>query len=112
MRIKVVERFCDKFTHQMYKAGEVIEIEDASRVEDLENRKLAEGVEEKKVPKEKEEAKISLFEKEFEKKVLVEALKSIGEKGAMNMKEETLVANVTALDEEKTSALKKALNIE
>ncbi|WP_455590867.1 hypothetical protein [Bacteroides sp.] len=70
---------------------------------------MAERVE---VPEEKKEIKISLFEKEFEKKELVEALKSIGEKGAMNMKEETLIANVTALDEEKTLALKKALGIE
>lgn len=73
------------------------------------SRKLAERI---VVPEEKNEVKISLFEKEFDKKELVEALKSIGEKGAMNMKEETLLANVTALDEEKTLALKKALGIE
>ncbi|MCD7923626.1 MAG: hypothetical protein LUI85_02575 [Bacteroides sp.] len=109
MKVKVTTVFRDKFTHQLYNPGEVIEIEDEARIEDLVNRKLAERVE---VPEGKKEVKISLFEKEFEKKELVEALKSIGEKGAMNMKEETLLANVTALDEEKTSALKKALGIE
>ena len=72
-------------------------------------RKLAERVE---IPEEKKEMKISLFEKEFEKKELVEALKSIGEKATMNMKEETLLSNVATLDKEKTSALKKALAIE
>lgn len=112
MKVKVISVFRDKFTKQMYEPGQVLEIEDEGRVGDLENRKLAERVEEKKILKEKEEVKISLFEKEFEKKELVEALKAIGEKGAMNMKEGTLLANVTALDEEKTSALKKALGIE
>ena len=29
----------------------------------------------------------------------------------MNMKEETLIANITALDEEKTAELKEALDI-
>lgn len=106
MKVKVISVFQDKFTKQMYKVGDVIDFEDEDRVEDLVNRKLVE------VPEEKKEVKISLFEKDFYKKELVEALKSIGEKGAMNMKEETLLANVTALDEEKTSALKKALGIE
>lgn len=106
MKVKVISIFQDKFTKQIYKVGDVLDFEDEARVEDLVNRKLVE------VPEEKKEVKISLFEKELEKKQLVEALKSIGEKGAMNMKEETLLANVTALDEEKTSALKKALGIE
>ena len=109
MKVKVITVFRDKFTKQMYEPSQVLEIEDESRVADLENRKLAERIE---VPEEKKEVKISLFEKEFEKKVLVEALKSIGEKGAMNMKEETLIANVTALDEEKTVKLKESLGIE
>lgn len=109
MKVKVIEVFRDKFTGVYYEPGQVLEIEDEARVADLESRKLAERV---KVPEEKKEVKISLFEKEFEKKELVEALKSIGEKGSMNMKEETLIANVNALDEEKTLALKKALGIE
>ena len=109
MKVKVIEVFRDKFNGKYYEPGQVLEIEDKARVADLESRKLAERVE---VPEEKKEVKLSLFDKEFEKKELVEALKSIGEKGAMNMKEETLLANVTALDEEKTSALKKALGIE
>ena len=109
MKVKVISIFRDKFTKQLYNPGGVLDFEDEARVADLESRKLVERVE---VPKEKKEGKISLFEKEFEKKELVEALKSIGEKGNMNMKEETLIANVTALDEEKTSALKKALGIE
>ena len=59
-----------------------------------------------------EKVTLSLFGNEFDKKNVVDALKAIGEKGTMNMKEETLIANVTALDEEKTKALKSALGIE
>ena len=54
--------------------------------------------------------KISLFEKEFEKKALVDALKAIGIQASGNMKEETLLAKVAELDEETTAKLKEALN--
>ena len=66
--------------------------------------------EEKK--EEKKEVKISLFEKEFEKKALVDALKSIGAQASGNMKEETLLSKVSELDEESTAKLKEALGIE
>lgn len=111
MKVKAATVFRDKFTHQLYNPGEVIEIEDEARVEDLVGRKLAERLE-VKAHEEKKDVKIPLFEKELDKKVLVDALKSIGEKAMMNMKEETLIANVTALDKEKTSKLKEALGIE
>lgn len=112
MKVKVTSIFRDKFTHQLYSVGEVIEFEDEARVRDLENRKLAECIEEVKTSEEKKEEKISLFEKEFDKKALVDALKTIGEKATMNMKEETLIANVAALDEETIAKLKEALGIE
>lgn len=112
MKVKVTSVFRDKFTHQLYNLGEVVEIEDEARVRYLEDRELAERVEALKVSEEKKEEKISLFENEFEKKALVDALKSVGGKAAMNMKEETLIANVTALDEEATAKLKEALGIE
>ncbi len=108
MKVKVIEIFRDKFTKELYQIGKELEIADESRVEDLVSRELVEAVEEKKEVK----STLSLFEKEFEKKAVVDALKAIGEKGAMNMKEETLIANVAALDEEKTKALKTALGIE
>lgn len=78
----------------------------------MENRKLAERVETVKTPEEKKEVKISLFDKEFEKKVLIDALKSIGAQASGNMKEETLLAKITKLDEESTAKLKEALGIE
>lgn len=106
MKLKVIEVFRDKYNGKYYEPGQVLEIEDEARVADLESRKLAERV---VVPEEKKEVKIFLFEKEFEKKTLVEALKSIGEKATMNMKEETLIANVAALNEEETAKLKEAL---
>lgn len=115
MKVKVKSIFRDKFTGKYYNPGEVIEIEDEARVDDLENRKLAERIEEKKevkAPEEKKEVKISLFDKELEKKALVDALKSIGVQASGNMKEETLLAKVAELDEESTAKLKAALGIE
>lgn len=114
MKVKVTSVFSDKFTGKYYNPGEVIEIEDEARVEDLENRELAERIKEKKeakASKEKEEVKISLFEKEFEKKALVDALKAIGVQAAGNMKEETLLAKVSELDEESIAKLKEALRV-
>lgn len=112
MKVKVVSVFRDMFTGQLHNPGEVIEIEDEARVEDLASRKLAEPIKEKKAPEEKKEVKISLFEKEFEKKALVDALKTIGVQATGNMREETLLAKVAELDEESTSKLKEALGIE
>lgn len=109
MKVKVTSVFRDKFTGQYYEPGEVIEIEDEARVEDLEGRKLAERV---KASKEKKEVKITLFEKEFEKKALVDTLKSIGVQATGSMKEETLLSKVAELDEETTAKLKEALGIE
>ena len=111
MKVKVISVFRDKFTGKYYTPGEVIEISEESRVLDMESRRLAERVE-VKAPEEKKEVKISLFEKEFEKKTLVEALKSIGVQASGNMKEETLLAKVAELDEESTAKLKEALGIE
>lgn len=112
MKVKVKSIFRDKFTNKYYNPGEVVEISDEARVEDLENRKLAERVEEVKAPEEKNEVKIPLFEKEFEKKALIDALKSIGIQASGTMKEETLLGKVTELDEESTAKLKEVLGIE
>ena len=112
MKVKVISVFRDKFTGKYYTPGEVIEV----GVLDMESRRLAERIEAKnpevKAPEEKKEVKISLFEKEFEKKTLIDALKSIGAQASGNMKEETLLAKVAELDEESTAKLKEALGIE
>ena len=110
MKVKVISVFRDKFTGKYYTPGEVIEVGEEARVLDMESRRLAERVE-VKVSEEKKEIKISLFEKEFEKKILVDALKSIGVQAAGNMKEETLLGKVAELDEETTSKLKEVLDI-
>ena len=110
MKVKVIPVFRDKFTGQYYNPGEVIEVSEESRVLDMENRRLGERVE-VKVPEEKRELKISLFEKEFEKKALVDALKSISVQATGNMKEETLLAKIAELDEESTAKLKEVLDI-
>ena len=116
MKVKVISVFRDKFTGKYYTPGEVIEVGEEARVLDMESRRLVERVEVKtpevKTTEEKKEVKISLFEKEFEKKTLVDALKSIGVQASGNMKEETLLVKVTELDEEMTSKLKEALGIE
>ena len=109
MKVKVISVFRDKFTGKYYTPGEVIEVSEESRVQDMESRRLAERVE-VKVPEEKKEVKISLFEKELEKKALIDALKSVGVQASGNMKEETLLAKVAELDEESTTQLKEALN--
>ena len=111
MKVKVISVFRDKFTGKYYNPGEVIEISEESRVLDMENRRLGERIE-VKVPEEKKEVKISLFEKEFEKKTLIDALKSIGVQASGNMKEETLLGKVAEFDEESTAKLKEALGIE
>ncbi|QIU95573.1 hypothetical protein [Bacteroides faecium] len=107
MKVQVITEFRDKFTGKLYQPGEVLVIEDEARVEDLANRELAKPVEEKKEPK-----GISLFEKEFEKKALVDALKGIGVQVTGNMGEKTLLDKVAELDEESTVKLKIALGIE
>lgn len=111
MKVKVISVFRDKFTGKYYTPGEVIEVGEEARVLDMESRRLAERLE-VKAPEEKKEVKISLFEKKFEKKALVDALKSIGAQASGNMKEETLLAKVAELDEESTAKLKEALGIE
>ena len=131
MEVKVISIFRDKFTGKYYNPGEVIEISEESRVLDIESRGLVKRVEvktpEAEASKDKKEVKISLFEKEFEKKTLIDALKSIGAQASGNMKdikrriksvqstmqkEETLLAKVAELDEESTAKLKEALGIE
>lgn len=107
MKVKVISVFQDKFTRKRYEVGDVIDIEDEARVEDLSNRELAKPIEEKKEPK-----GITLFEKEFEKKVLVDALKVVGAQASGNMGEKTLLDIVSKLDEETTTKLKTALGIE
>lgn len=107
MKIKVIDIFRDKFTGEVYNLGTVLDFEDEIRVKDLSGRKLVEVIEEKKASK-----GIILFEQEFEKKDVVEALKSIGVSVTANMREGTLLSKASELDEEKTSALKEALGIE
>lgn len=102
MKVQVIEEFRDKFTGKLHQPGEVLEIEDEARVEDLSSRGLAKPVEEKKTG-------ITLFEKEFEKKALVDALKAVGSKATGNMGEATLLGLVAELDPEATATLKEAL---
>ena len=106
MKIKVINIFCDKFTGEVYNPGTILDFEDEARVKDLSDRKLAEVIEEKKA------SKGIVLEQEFEKKDVVEALKSIGVSVTANMREGTLLSKAGELDEEKTSALKEALGIE
>lgn len=87
MKIKVIDIFRDKLTGEVYNPGTVLDFEDEARAKDLSDRKLVEVLEEKKAPK-----GIVLFEQEFEKKDVVEALKSIGVSVTANMKEETLLS--------------------
>lgn len=44
MKVKVKAPFVDKVTREFYKVGQMVEIEDASRVANLTDRKLVEAV--------------------------------------------------------------------
>lgn len=111
MKVKVIRIFRDIFTKELYSVGMVIEIKDEARIEDLTARGLVEVVEEK-VDDDDDPTQINVFGQDVEKKAVITALKAIGEKAAWNMKDENLIANIAALDEEKTVALKTALGIE
>lgn len=108
MKVKVLRIFRDIYSKELYSVGRELDVEDEARVENLVSRGLVEVVEEKKGVN---PVLISLFNTEFEKKVIIDALKSIGEKAAYNMGDKTLIATVAALDEEKTGSLKTALGI-
>ncbi|MFV0327327.1 MAG: hypothetical protein ACK5LF_23640 [Bacteroides xylanisolvens] len=109
MKVKVLRVFRDKYTKELYSVGIELEFEDEARIEDLTSRGLVEAIEDKTG---NDPVLIPLFEEEFEKKTVIKALKSVGESAAWNIKDENLIANIAALDEEKTSALKAALGIE
>lgn len=109
MKVKVIRIFRDIFTKELYSVGMVIEIKDEARIEDLTARGLVEVVEEK--VDDDDPTQINVFGQDVEKKAVITALKAIGEKAAWNMKDENLIANIAALDEEKTAALKTALVI-
>lgn len=109
MKVKVLKIFRDIYTKELYSVGRKLEIEDEDRIEDLTSRGLVEVIEEEKTA---DPVLIALFEKEFEKKTVIKALKAIGETAAWNIKDENLIANIAVLDEEKTSAFKTALGIE
>lgn len=108
MKVKVIQVFRDKFTKHLYETGMELEFSDEARVEDLVERGLVELIEEQE-PSDK--VMITLFDKEFEKKVVIDALKTIGEKTAWNMKDEKILFNVSALSAEKTTELKTTLGI-
>lgn len=110
MKVKVIRIFRDIFTKELYSVGMVIEIKDEARIEDLTARGLVEVVEEK-VDDDDDPTQINVFGQDVEKKSVITALKAIGEKVAWNIKDENLIANIAALDEEKTVALKTALGI-
>ena len=116
MKVKVISVFRDKFTGKYYTPGEVIEVGEEARVLDMESRRLAERIEAKKTevkaPEEKKEVKISLFEKEFEKKTLIDALKSIGAQASGNLVRITGWKTEEHPYEESTAKLKEALGIE
>lgn len=109
MKVKVIRIFRDIFTKELYSVGMVIEIKDEARIEDLTARGLVEVVEEK--VDDEDPTQINVFGQDVEKKAVITALKAIGEKAAWKMKDENLIANIAALDEEKTVALKTALGI-
>ena len=109
MKVKVTRVFRDMFTKHLYEVGMELEFSDEARVENLVERGLVEVIEEQEID---DVLMITVFEKEFEKKVVIDALKAIGEKTAWNMKDEKVLFNISELDADKVAALKTALGIE
>lgn len=107
MKVKVIKIFLDKYTKVPYSVGQEIHLEDENRVEDLVARGLVEIVEEKS-----NQNSIILFDQKFDKKNVLEALKSIGEKASLKMKDETIIDNVEALSQDQLNALQIALGIQ
>lgn len=101
MKLIVKEVFQDKFTGEIYTPGKELNFDDKERVSDLESRGLVVVIPAVET--------VSVFGKDVDKKTLVDALKSIEVKATMNMKEETLLSTIEALDEETTAKLKDAL---
>lgn len=109
MKVIVTSVFRDKFTHGYI----TVEIPLTSRMKPVYRTwRVANSLNESKFPKKRKRLKISLFEKEFEKKVLVDVLKGIGVQVTGNMGEKTLLDKVAELDEEANAKLKIALGIE
>lgn len=107
MRVQVITLFRDKFTGKLYQPDTEVEIEDEARVNYLVERKLA------KVVSEPEKSKlISVFGAEFEKKAVVEALKSVGAKVNANFGEQKLAEHIVALGVEELEQVKSALGVE
>ena len=104
MKVKVLSPFSSRFNPKaIYEKDSVYDFPEA-RAKEL----IAGGFAEES--KEKAET-ISIFEKEYDKKVVVDALKVVGENVVWNIKEETLIAKISALDEDKKNVLKTTLGI-
>lgn len=114
MKVTVKSEFRDISNFKtVHKVGDVIEVE-KGRADRLISLGLVETKEAKVDGKKAEDTKtavITLFEKEFEKKALVEALKTVGSQVTGTMGEKTLLEKVAELDEEATTKLKDALGI-
>lgn len=110
MKVKVIDYFQDKFTKVYYCPGEEVEIENESRAKDLIGRKLVESLEDKKELNPVET--LSLFDKEFDKKAVVAALKAIEVQASGKMGSDTILSKIAELDEEKTNLLKAQLEVE
>lgn len=112
MKVIVKSEFRDISSFKMiHKVGDVLEVE-KGRAERLISLGLVQAEEEKtegKKGEEKNPVTINLFEKEFEKKALVDALKSAGVQATGTMGEKTLLEKVAGLDEESTAKLREAL---
>lgn len=103
MKVRVIHIFEDKFSHELHNVGKEIEIEDEFRLNNLVSRNLVEIIG-------KKEAKtISLFESEYDKYTVIDAMRSIGMQVPTNIKDETIISRISELGPDKTAELKKTL---
>lgn len=105
-KVKITSRFRDKIDHKTwYEVGMEVEFSDEERVKDLISKGWVEVVRES--PKES----VSVFCKEFDRAVIMDAMKSIDEPVHHAIGVTKLEDKIAELSDEKKVALKAALGI-
>lgn len=105
-KVKITSRFRDKIDHTTwYEIGTEVEFRDEERVKDLVSKGWVEVV-----PESRKES-VSVFCKEFDRAVVMDAMKSIDEPVHHAIGVAKLEDKITELSDEKKVALKAALGI-
>ena len=92
-----------------YRVGDVVEFDDEKRIESLTGRGLCEVAEGENKDDDKAGAKINIFDRDYEKKEILAALKACDVKVVQNISSVKLIEKINELGEETIAKLQKAL---